>query len=156
MWTGLAVESHLPPYTLCRLVLLMHIAVLYAVFAVISTVFNIAVQDCVLRMYDGPGHLWASVIFGTGTGLLAKYLLDKRYIFRFRPHDAAHDARTFTLYVAMGLLTTAIFWGCEFAFHAWFGGAPAMRYLGGAIGLAIGYTAKYHLDKRYVFIKAAP
>ncbi|HMU91334.1 MAG TPA: GtrA family protein, partial [Pseudomonadales bacterium] len=26
-----------------------------------------------------------------------------------------------------------------------------MRYLGGIIGLAIGYLAKYHLDKRYVF-----
>ena len=26
-----------------------------------------------------------------------------------------------------------------------------MRYLGGVLGLAIGYLAKYHLDKRYVF-----
>ena len=26
-----------------------------------------------------------------------------------------------------------------------------MRYLGGVIGLAIGYLTKYHLDKRYVF-----
>ena len=26
-----------------------------------------------------------------------------------------------------------------------------MRYLGGMIGLAIGYLTKYHLDKRYVF-----
>jgi hypothetical protein len=27
-----------------------------------------------------------------------------------------------------------------------------MRYLGGVIGLAIGYLTKYHLDKRFVFI----
>jgi hypothetical protein len=26
-----------------------------------------------------------------------------------------------------------------------------MRYLGGIIGLAIGYLTKYRLDKRYVF-----
>jgi hypothetical protein len=32
-----------------------------------------------------------------------------------------------------------------------------MRYLGALIGLAIGYWAKYHLDKRFVFrIQAAP
>jgi hypothetical protein len=30
-----------------------------------------------------------------------------------------------------------------------------MRYLGGVIGLTIGYLAKYHLDKRFVF-KAEP
>jgi hypothetical protein len=31
-----------------------------------------------------------------------------------------------------------------------------MRYLGGLIGLAIGYWTKYRLDKRYVFRAADP
>ena len=28
---------------------------------------------------------------------------------------------------------------------------PELRYLGGLLGLGIGYWAKYHLDKRFVF-----
>jgi putative flippase GtrA len=56
----------------------------------------------------------------------------------------------FTLYVTMGLVTTAILWGVEFGFNAIFGTAEA-RYIGGAMGLAIGYVIMYRLDKRYVF-----
>lgn len=129
----------------------MKITLLYTLLAAVATAVNIAAQDVLLRLYDGAGHLWTSVLFGTGVGLVVKYALDKRYIFRFQARSAAHDGRTFLLYAAMGLVTTVIFWGFEFAFHAWFDGARGMRYLGGAIGLTLGYLAKYHLDKRYVF-----
>jgi putative flippase GtrA len=77
-------------------------------------------------------------------------VLDKRYIFRFRTRDVAHNTRTFALYTIMGLATTVIFWGFEFAFNHVFQ-TREMRYLGGVIGLAIGYLTKYQLDKRYVF-----
>jgi hypothetical protein len=50
----------------------------------------------------------------------------------------------------MGLATTFIFWGFEFGFQHLFE-TKEMRYLGGIIGLAIGYLTKYQLDKRYVF-----
>ena len=133
----------------------MQVAFLYALLATAATAANIGSQDALLRLYGGPGHLWASVVFGTAVGLILKYVLDKRYIFRFRARNAAHDGRTFVLYAAMGLVTTAIFWGFEFVFHAWFDGSRGMRYLGGAIGLALGYVAKYQLDKRYVFTGAA-
>lgn len=132
----------------------MEIAILYALLAVTAATANIATQDAVLNLYGGPGRLWASLAIGTGVGLVMKYELDKRYIFRFRARNAAHDGRTFVLYAAMGLVTTAIFWGFELAFHTWFDGARGMRYLGGAIGLALGYIAKYRLDKRYVFTGA--
>lgn len=133
----------------------MPIAPLYTLLAIAATAANIGAQDALLLLYDGPGHLWASVAFGTAVGLVLKYVLDKRYIFRFRARNAAHDGRTFVLYAVMGLVTTTIFWGFEFAFHAWFNGSRSMRYLGGAIGLALGYAAKYQLDKRYVFTGAA-
>jgi len=120
-----------------------------------ATAANIGSQDVLLRLYGGPGHLWASVFFGTAVGLVLKYVLDQRYIFRFRARDAAHDGRTFALYAAIGLATTAIFWGFEFAFHAWFDGSRSMRYLGGAIGLSLGYAVKYQMDKRYVFTGSA-
>ena len=51
----------------------------------------------------------------------------------------------------MGLVTTAIFWGFEFTFDAIYQ-TKEMRYVGGVIGLAIGYYVKYQLDKRFVFV----
>lgn len=128
----------------------MTLAFTYAIFAIIATVVNIGVQDIAVRLYSGPFYLALSMIAGTGAGLVVKYILDKRYIFRFRTRDAAHDGQTFVLYTVMGLVTTAIFWGFEFSFHYIFETAQ-MRYLGGVIGLAIGYVAKYHLDRKYVF-----
>lgn len=131
------------------------LAVKYAIFALIATAANIGAQDLVVRTYNGTGALLASVVAGTGVGLVVKYLLDKRYIFRFRALNVAHDTRTFALYTAMGLVTTVIFWCFEFGFHHLFA-TREMRYLGGVIGLAIGYLAKYHLDKRYVFQMERP
>lgn len=126
------------------------LAVKYAIFALIATAANIGAQDLAVRAYSGTGAIVTSIVVGTGVGLVVKYLLDKRYIFLFRAASVAHDTRTFALYTAMGLATTVIFWGFEFGFHYLFA-TREMRYLGGAIGLAIGYLAKYHLDKRYVF-----
>jgi putative flippase GtrA len=131
------------------------LAVKYAIFALIATAANIGAQDLVVRTYNGSGAIVPSVVVGTGVGLVVKYLLDKRYIFRFRALNVAHDTRIFALYTAMGLATTVIFWGFEFGFHYLFA-TREMRYLGGVIGLAIGYLAKYHLDKRYVFHTERP
>ena len=125
------------------------LAIKYAIFALIATAANIGAQDLVIRTYSGTFDILASVVVGTGVGLVVKYILDKRYIFRFRARSA-HDTQTFALYTVMGLVTTVIFWGFEFGFHHIFE-TKEMRYLGGVIGLAIGYLTKYHLDKRYVF-----
>ena len=118
--------------------------------AFIATAANIVAQDLVIRGYSGAYSVPISVAVGTGVGLVVKYILDKRFIFLFRARDAAHDGRTFALYTLIGLATTVIFWGFEFGFDHLFA-TKEMRYLGGVIGLAIGYLAKYHLDKRYVF-----
>jgi hypothetical protein len=119
--------------------------------AAISTVANIGAQDVLLRVVPPVDHaIMLSVLFGTGVGLVVKYVLDKRYIFRYQTHGMAHDGRTFLLYALMGVATTVIFWGFEFGFQALFG-TREMRYLGGVIRLAIGYVAKYGLDKRFVF-----
>ncbi|WEJ73685.1 GtrA family protein [Pseudomonas sp. PSE14] len=128
----------------------MKLALIYAILALIATVANIGSQDLVVRNYSGPYSITLSIIVGTGVGLLLKYALDKRYIFRFKARDVVHDGQTFILYTVMGLATTVIFWGFEFAFQHIFQ-SDGMRYLGGVIGLAIGYVTKYHLDKRYVF-----
>ncbi|QGZ60811.1 GtrA family protein [Paraburkholderia acidisoli] len=126
------------------------LATVYAVLALIATAANIGAQDLFVRAWSGPYAIALSVIVGTGVGLVVKYVLDKRYIFRFRANNAAHDLQTFFLYTVMGLVTTVIFWGFEFGFEHLFH-TSTMRYVGGIIGLAFGYVAKYHLDKRFVF-----
>lgn len=50
----------------------------------------------------------------------------------------------------MGLATTAVFWAFEFGFEHMFHD-KWLHYLGGVIGLAVGYVTKYQLDKRFVF-----
>lgn len=128
----------------------MGLLIRYVLFAVMATAANIGAQDLVIHAYEGDFAILASVMVGTGVGLLLKYVLDKRYIFRFKTSSVSHDTKTFALYTVMGLATTVIFWGFEFGFHHIFE-TKEMRYMGGAIGLGIGYLTKYQLDKRYVF-----
>lgn len=130
----------------------MRLALIYAVLALIATVANIGAQELVVRVYMGNFAILISVAVGTGVGLVVKYVLDKRYIFRFCARSTAHDVQVFALYSMMGLTTTVIFWGGEFFFHYVFE-TKEMRYLGGVIGLTFGYLTKYYLDKRYVFSK---
>lgn len=126
------------------------LAIRYAIFAGIATAANIGAQEATVQLYQGPYDLYGSIFMGTGVGLVVKYILDKRYIFKFRPQNTAHDGKTFVLYTVMGVLTTAVFWGFELAFNALYHNKE-MRYLGGVIGLALGYLTKYQLDKRFVF-----
>ena len=128
----------------------MKLAIIYAILAIIATAANFGAQDLVIRGDTGAFNVLISVAVGTGLGLIVKYVLDKRYIFRFRARNAVHDGQTFALYTLMGLATTVIFWGFEFGFHHLFK-IKEMRYLGGVIGLAIGYLAKYQLDECCVF-----
>ncbi len=128
----------------------MKLAITYAILACIATVANIAAQDLTIRAYAGAQAVLFSVMVGTGVGLVTKYLLDKRYIFRFRARNLGHDGRTFVLYTLMGLVTTAIFWGFELGFHLVFA-SKEMRYVGGVLGLALGYLLKFQLDRRFVF-----
>ncbi|WP_263147291.1 GtrA family protein [Pseudomonas sp. RIT-PI-AD] len=132
----------------------MKLTFIYALLAVVATAANIGAQDLLVRVYDGHYAVALSVAFGTGVGLIVKYVLDKRYIFRFRAKNAVHDGQTFILYALMGLITTVIFWGFEFGFDHLFQ-TKEMRYVGAVIGLAIGYVAKYALDKRFVFRQGA-
>lgn len=132
----------------------MRLAIVYAIIAVIATVANLGAQALSVRVWTGLWHIEISVLVGTAVGLVLKYVLDKIYIFRFKADDALHDLQTFILYTGMGVVTTLLFWGFEFGFYQAFQD-KSLRYLGGLIGLVLGYWAKYHLDKRFVF-RVAP
>jgi len=105
----------------------------------------------VIWLYSGPYAAPLSILIGAAAGLPIKYVLEKRHIFNFKSDNLTHDGSMFMLYSVMGVATTVLFWGIEYAFHLVFG-MDTMRYLGGVIGLTLGYFIKYHLDKRFVFV----
>ena len=127
------------------------IAVLYSLFAGLSTVVNIGSQMLSMLIYGGVYDVEVSIFIGTLAGLPLRYFLEKRYIFSFQSKNIKHDGQLFILYSFMGVFTTAIFWGAEYAFHLIFT-TDVMRYIGGVLGLSIGYYIKYQLDKRFVFV----
>jgi putative flippase GtrA len=127
------------------------IVVLYSLFAVLSTAINIGSQMLSIWIYKGPLAVEISILVGTAMGLPLRYFLEKRYIFNFTSINLVHDGKLFVFYSAMGVITTLIFWGTEYAFHLVYD-TDLMRYLGGIIGLSIGFYVKYQLDKKYVFV----
>ncbi|PUE29137.1 hypothetical protein B9Z39_03430 [Limnohabitans sp. JirII-29] len=126
------------------------IALVYALVSALATVANIGTQALSIWIYSGAYAVELSVFVGTAMGFPIKYVLEKKHVFYFKADNLRHDTRLFILYGFMGVFTTAIFWGIEFAFHYIYG-SDTMRYMGGAIGLSLGAYIKYHLDKRFVF-----
>jgi putative flippase GtrA len=124
------------------------LALRYGAFAVIATLANLSAQRLVLAI-PGGGFLPA-LMAGTGVGLIVKYLLDKRWIFHDAFRHAREETRRFSLYTMTGIATTALFWITETAFWA-IGQTQAAREAGAVLGLALGYTIKYRLDRRFVF-----
>lgn len=124
------------------------LALAYAAFAALATAINLGTQHAVLA---ASGGLTAAMAVGTLAGLMAKYLLDKRWIFADHSTGWANHGRKFALYSMGGVATTALFWGTELAFHRLFG-TVFLRDVGAVLGLALGYAAKYQLDRRLVFV----
>lgn len=125
----------------------------YAAFAVLATVANLGTQRLILGSGDWAGSYILAVIAGTAVGLITKYVLDKKWIFASADRGLAAEGQQFMLYSVTGIATTLIFWGFETAF--WLVGQTHMaREIGAVLGLAIGYVAKYQLDRRYVFARA--
>lgn len=127
------------------------LAIKYSIFAGVSTLFNLLFQYIAFLFYAGFGSLYAAMFIGTLAGLVAKYILDKKFIFYHTPKDKKDDAKKFGLYSLMGVFTTIIFWGTEIGFDTLFHNANA-KYIGAVVGLSIGYVIKYFLDKKFVFI----
>lgn len=140
------------------------IAIKYSLFAVIATGVNLLFQFFSLQIYteDNVGKIldiqidaiYVAMFIGTIAGLVAKYILDKKYIFYHKPETKSKDLEKFIAYAFTGVFTTIIFWGTELAFNATFE-HPSAKYIGAVIGLSIGYVMKYLLDKRFVFTESS-
>lgn len=128
----------------------MNILIKYIAFAIFATLINLLFQKLSTLVYHGFLELYVAMLIGTLAGLIAKYILDKNFIFYSKPKNKIDDSKIFILYSFTGLFTTFIFWGAEILFDYVFATELA-RYIGAIVGLSIGYICKYHLDKKYVF-----
>jgi hypothetical protein len=138
--------------------ILTNIAIRYGLFCVFAIAINIITQfmfDQFFLKIDMPKVLFInseiiSLGIGTFTGLVAKFFLDKKYIFNASFDTPNQTLTGFILYTAMGLVTTVIFWGSELGAYEIFNN-NGIKYFAGVVGLTIGYYIKYHLDKKFVF-----
>jgi len=56
----------------------------------------------------------------------------------------------FLIYTSFSIITTITFWGTELLFKILFH-TQLFEMIGAVIGLTIGYTFKFFLDKKFVF-----
>ena len=120
----------------------------YVLFCCLATITNLGTQAVAHEWLSTPD--WFSIGAGTGVGLVLKYALDRNYIFYANNLNPSGDLKRFGIYTLFGLFTTLLFWATEWFFIQSFS-HPFARYIGGAIGLGIGYFAKYLMDRRWVF-----
>jgi len=129
------------------------IAVKYTFFSVIAIFVNLSSQYISFQVYNGAASLYVAILAGTLVGLVCKYTLDKKYIFYHETKSNKDNMSKFILYSLTGALITSVFWISEIIFDRLFEQDYA-KYLGALIGLIIGYTTKYFLDKKYIFKQA--
>ena len=125
---------------------------LYASFAILASFINLTAQRFILSF--GKSHILfiTAILIGTLLGLVVKFVLDKKWIFRYKITGLRNQSFKFGIYSIMGISTTIIFWFTETIFWIiW--QTENMREIGALIGLSFGYIIKYHLDKRFVFKK---
>tara|TARA_B100002019_G_scaffold250855_1_gene230936 strand:+ start:315 stop:704 length:390 start_codon:yes stop_codon:yes gene_type:complete len=127
----------------------MNIFCKYILFCIVAIFVNLVTQRICLELIFFNNYFLA-LLFGTLTGLITKYILDKNYIFNDFDHSLGNNSKKFILYSFNGVFTTIIFWGTESIFYFLYTTNLA-RELGAVIGLSIGYFLKYRLDKKFVF-----
>ena len=125
------------------------IAAKYFLFALLSTLVNLISQFLTFVILDYEYEIYIAIANGTITGLSVKYLLDKYYIFNLNVREH-RSKNTFVPYILTSVLTTIIFWFTELWFINYIQ-ISYTEYIGAMVGLSIGYTLKYFLDKSFVF-----
>lgn len=117
----------------------------------VSISINLGIQYISLLIYSGKFAIYFAMFFGTISAFIVKFILDKFFVFQFKSESLKQDLSKFILYTALSVITTLIFWITEILFNKLFNYEWA-KYVGALLGLILGYTMKYWLDKNFVFI----
>jgi putative flippase GtrA len=137
----------------------------YILFAAISTLINIGTQVLIEYLINiSKINLFQlvfikNITFGffikmfiaTIVAFIFKFLVDKIFIFEDKSKEIKENIRQIFFYGFFAVFTTIIFWGTELVFKIFFVFSFS-EYIGAVLGLAIGYTIKFLLDRKYVFI----
>jgi len=126
--------------------------ILYIYFSLVAITLNIFSQYLIFILYNNQYTIYIAMFVGTTLGLISKYIMDKIYIFEYNTKNLYDYTKNFASYICTGIFTTLIFWTFEYSFYILFESDSA-KYIGAIIGLTIGYTLKYILDKKFVFKK---
>ena len=127
----------------------MSIGLKYILFAMLAIIANIFFQFLTFTLINYEYELYLAIFNGTILGMILKYYLDKNYVFNY-VKNKFENKNIFFLYILTSTLTTIIFWLTEiwFKFNV---NLQYSEYLGALIGLTLGYSLKYLLDKHLVF-----
>lgn len=117
---------------------------LYILFIFIASITNFASQIIVQLLFK---NILLTIVIGTVSGLIMKYILDSRYIFQ---SSTNLELKNFFLYSFFGALLTPIWWLFEYLGYLFTSSFEWGLFWGG-IGLSLSYYLKYLLDKKYVF-----
>ena len=130
----------------------------YIIFAFISSFVNFLAQKATLWgissfLENDKMELLIAQICGLGSGFVLKYFLDRAFVFNDKEIGSkAEETKKVSLYALMSVFTTFIFMGVQWCVF-FMAGKERASDVGLVIGLLIGYTVKYFLDKRFVFKK---
>ena len=127
----------------------MSIGLKYILFAILAMTVNIFFQYLSFLLIDHKYELYIAILNGTILGMILKYYLDKNYIFYY-VKKKFNNKNIFLLYIFTSIFTTIIFWAIELWF-SYYVNINYSEYLGALVGLTLGYSLKYLLDKQLVF-----
>ena len=127
----------------------MSIGFKYILFAILATTVNIFFQYLSFLLIDHKYELYIAMLNGTILGMIVKYYLDKNFIFYYVKKEF-NNKNIFLLYIFTSIFTTIIFWAIELWF-SYYVNINYSEYLGALVGLTLGYSLKYLLDKQLVF-----
>jgi len=127
----------------------MSIGFKYILFAILATTVNIFFQYLSFLLIDHKYELYIAILNGTILGMILKYYLDKNFIFYYVKKEF-NNKNIFLLYIFTSIFTTIIFWAIELWF-SYYVNINYSEYLGALVGLTLGYSLKYLLDKQLVF-----
>ncbi len=127
----------------------MSIGLKYILFAILAMTVNIFFQYLSFLLIDHKYELYIAILNGTILGMILKYYLDKNFIFYYVKKEF-NNKNIFLLYIFTSIFTTIIFWAIELWF-SYYINITYSEYLGALVGLTLGYSLKYILDKHLVF-----
>ena len=127
----------------------MSIGLKYILFAILAMTVNIFFQYLSFLLIDHKYELYIAILNGTILGMILKYYLDKNFIFYYVKKEF-NNKNIFLLYIFTSIFTTIIFWAIELWF-SYYVNINYSEYIGALVGLTLGYSLKYLLDKQLVF-----